>query len=252
MLKHLPNALTLLRLVLAPVVAWLVWLAYALPAAQAEDVQAAGAQTWALWAAGLFVLAALTDLIDGYLARALKADSKLGRMLDPIADKALVGLPLIALSVVAFQIGQPLWILIAAPTVVIVLRDVIVTLVRLTSPDGEGVRVSQLAKWKTAVELVAVGLPILMIASPSLARVSGVGQGFSTGPVMMFVWVGLLIIAATLSAVTAMQYAFALKPDDEEGAEEDAAWAAQSPESETQLSATDAEPAPQRTEPAGA
>lgn len=251
MLKHLPNALTLLRLVLAPAVAWLVWLAYALPA-QAEDVQAAGAQTWALWAAGLFVLAAFTDLIDGYLARALKADSKLGRMLDPIADKALVGLPLIALSVVAFQIGQPLWILIAAPTVVIVLRDVIVTLVRLTSPDGEGVRVSQLAKWKTAVELVAVGLPILMIAAPSLVRVSGLGQGFSTGPVMMFFWVGLLILAATLSAVTALQYAFGLKPDDDEGAEEDAAWAAQSPEAETKLSEADAEPAPQRTEPAGA
>jgi len=250
MLKHLPNALTLLRLVLAPVVAWLVWLAYALPA-QAEDVQAAGAQTWALWAAGLFVLAAFTDLIDGYLSRALKADSKLGRMLDPIADKALVGLPLIALSVVAFQIGQPLWILIAAPTVVIVLRDVIVTLVRLTSADGEGVRVSQLAKWKTAVELVAVGLPILMIAAPSLARISGIGQGFSTGPVMMFVWVGLLIIAATLSAVTAMQYAFALKPDDEEGAEEDAAWA-ESSRPEAELSGTDAEPAPQSTEPAGA
>ncbi len=249
MLKQLPNALTLLRLVLAPVVAWLVWLAYALPA-QAEDVQAAGAQTWALWAAGLFVLAAFTDFIDGYLARALKADSKLGRMLDPIADKALVGLPLIALSVVAFQIGQPLWILIAAPTAVIVLRDVIVTLVRLTSPDGEGVRVSQLAKWKTAVELVAVGLPILMIAAPSLVRISGLGQGFSAGPVMMFAWVGLLILAATLSVVTALQYAFGLKPDDDEGAEEDAAWATQS--SETELSAADAEPAPQRTEPAGA
>ncbi len=251
MLKHLPNALTAMRLVLAPVVAWLVWLAYALPA-QTDGAPVAGAQTWALWAVGLFILAAFTDLIDGYLARALKADSKLGRILDPIADKALVGLPLIALSVIAFQIGQPLWVLVVAPTAVIVLRDVVMTLVRLFSRDGEGVRVSKLAKWKTAVELVAVGLPILMIAAPSLLRISGLGQGFSTGPAMMFVWIALLIIAATMSVITALQYAFALAPDDAEGAEEDAAWAAAPSEPEPEPPAPEPEPAPQRIEPASA
>lgn len=230
-MKHLPNALTALRLVLAPVIAWMLWLAYALPA-QSQNSEDSGAQTWALWAFSLFVLAALTDLVDGQLARLFKADSKLGRVMDPIADKALVALPLIALSVVAFQIGQPLWLLIAAPTGVIILRDVLVTISRLTAPDREGVRVSQLAKWKTAVELVAVGLPILMIAAPSLARASGVSGGFSVSPAMMFAWIGLLFLAATLSAVTALQYLFALSPDDEEGAEEDAAWAAASSESE--------------------
>jgi cardiolipin synthase len=243
MLKHLPNALTALRLALAPVIAWLVWLAYAVPA-QSQNPQESGAQTWALWALGLFILAAFTDLIDGYLARILKADSKLGRMLDPIADKALVGLPLVALSVVAFQIGQPLWPLIAAPTGMIILRDVLVTLSRLTASDGEGVRVSHLAKWKTAVELVAVGLPILMIAAPSLVRLSDVGQGFSTGGALMFAWIGLLFLAATLSVITALQYLFALKPDDDEGAEEDAAWAVEPSESEH-------EPSPARAEATG-
>jgi cardiolipin synthase (CMP-forming) len=218
MLKHLPNALTILRLVLAPLVAWAVWQAYALPAQavvgspEIFNGDLTGAQMWALLAAGLFVLAALTDLFDGMAARALNADSKFGRVLDPIADKALVGLPLIALSIVAWQIEQPLWPLIAAATGVIIVRDVLITTLRLTSPDGEGARVSQLAKWKTAVELVAVGLPILMIAAPSLMRLSGMGQGFSGGPVMMFAWIGLLLVAATLSAVTALQYLM-MKPD---------------------------------------
>ena len=230
-MKHLPNALTALRLVLAPVIAWMIWLAYAMPS-QSQNPQESGAQTWALLAFALFVFAALTDLVDGQLARLLKADSRLGRVLDPIADKVLVGLPLIALSIVAFQIGQPLWLLIAAPTGVIILRDALVTLSRLTARDGEGVRVSQLAKWKTAIELIAVGLPILMIAAPSLVRLSGLGAGFTVSPAMMFVWVGLLFAAATLSAITALQYLFALSPDDEEGAEEDAAWAAPPSDSE--------------------
>jgi CDP-diacylglycerol--glycerol-3-phosphate 3-phosphatidyltransferase len=230
-MKHLPNALTALRLVLAPVIAWMLWLAYAVPA-QTQNPQDSGAQTWALLAFGLFVVAAFTDLIDGQLARLLKADSKLGRILDPIADKALVALPLVALSIVAFQIGQPFWLLIAAPTGVIILRDLLVTVSRLTSSDREGVRVSQLAKWKTAVELIAVGLPIFMIAAPSLVRMSGLDNNFSISPAMMFAWIGLLFLAATLSAITALQYLFALSPDDEEGAEEDAAWAAASSEPE--------------------
>ena len=242
MLKQLPNALTILRLLLAPVIAWLIWLAFALPA------QTEGALDWGLLAAGLFVFAGITDLLDGALARILDADSKLGRILDPIADKALVGLPLIAISVVASQIGQTLWLLVAVPTGVIVLRDVLMTLWRITSPDGEGVRVSRLAKWKTALEIVAVGLPILMIATPALVRVTGVARGFSASPAMMFMWIALLFLAATLSVITAIQYVFALKPDDEDGAEEDAAWAANGSESSEPQAALEASPAPERAE----
>ena len=80
MLKHLPNALTVARLILAPVVAWAVWQAYAAPAETAE------AQRWALAGAVLFILAALSDLLDGMAARALKAHSKFGRLVDPIAS----------------------------------------------------------------------------------------------------------------------------------------------------------------------
>jgi CDP-diacylglycerol--glycerol-3-phosphate 3-phosphatidyltransferase len=217
MLKHLPNALTLLRLVLAPVVAWAVWQAYAIPAEAAAsnpqnfDAELSGAQGWALLAAGLFVFAALTDLFDGMVARALGIDSKFGRMIDPIADKALVGLPLVAISLVAWKAQWPLWWAIGASTAVIVLRDVLITLLRFTATDGEGARVSQLAKLKTAIELIAVGVPILFAAAPALVRLLGLGEGFAVSDGMTLGWIGLLALAALLSAITALQY-LAAKP----------------------------------------
>ncbi|MDZ4761987.1 MAG: CDP-alcohol phosphatidyltransferase family protein [Alphaproteobacteria bacterium] len=211
MLKHLPNALTLLRLILSPVVAWAVWQAYAIPSVAAADpdtyaYEISGAQAWAVAAAVLFVFAALTDLFDGMAARALRVDSRFGRMLDPIADKALVGLPLIAISMVAHQAGWTSWPLIVLATAIIVCRDVAITLLRLVSSDGEGARVSALAKWKTAIELVAVGMPILLIAAPGFVRMLGLGESFGAGPGVMFVWMGVLTLAAVLSAYTAFQY----------------------------------------------
>lgn len=215
MLKHLPNFLTLLRLILAPVVAWAVWQAYNSPLAATEtpsafDAEMSGAEMWALVAAFLFVFAALTDLFDGMAARALKVDSKFGRMLDPIADKALVGLPLIAIAIVAWKAEWSLWMVIAVSTGVIVARDLIITLLRFVASDGEGARVSQLAKWKTALELIAVGTPILLAAAPTLMRLTGLGS-FGVGPEVMMAWAGLLALTALLSAFTAMQY-LAAKP----------------------------------------
>jgi cardiolipin synthase len=216
-MKLLPNALTLLRLILAPIVAWAVWQAYAMPVEAAAtnpenfDAELSGGQTWALLAAGFFVFAALTDLFDGMAARALGVESKFGRLIDPIADKALVGLPLIAISVVAWKAQWPLWWAIAASTAVTVLRDLLISLLRFTSSDGEGARVSRLAKWKTAIELIAVGVPILFAAAPPLVKLLGLGEGFAVSDAMTLGWIGLLALAALLSAVTAIQY-LAAKP----------------------------------------
>jgi hypothetical protein len=104
MIKHLPNALTVARFILAPIVAYALYIALSLPLDAASEPltypdRLAEAEGWALLAAGLFVFAALTDLFDGMAARALQTNSKFGRILDPIADKALVGLPLLAVSV---------------------------------------------------------------------------------------------------------------------------------------------------------
>lgn len=159
-----------------------------------------------MWAAALFIVAALTDLFDGMAARAFDAHSKFGRLIDPIADKALVGLPLIAISIVAAREGWPLWWVIALSTAVIVLRDITMTLIRFAAKDGEGVRVSQLAKWKTAIELVAVAIGILLMAAPAIMRTAGLGDGFVVSDAMMLGWIGILAMAALLSAYTAFQY----------------------------------------------
>lgn len=215
MIKQLPNALTLLRLVLAPLVAYAVWQSFVIPAdAAANAPQAfaplkADAQGWALAAAIMFVLAALTDLFDGMAARAFDAHSKFGRIIDPIADKALVGLPLIVLSVVALMQAWPLAIAIAISSAVIVGRDVFITWLRFTSADGEGVRVSQLAKWKTALELVAVGIPILISAAPAVISAIGAGEGFAVSDMITMGWIVILGLAAALSAYTAAQYLMA-------------------------------------------
>jgi CDP-diacylglycerol--glycerol-3-phosphate 3-phosphatidyltransferase/cardiolipin synthase len=189
-LKQIPNALSLARLVLAPVVAWAIWRAFA------DD-------SWGPIALGLFVLAALTDLFDGMAARAFDAHSKFGRLIDPIADKALVGLPLLATSAMLLLQGAGHAWIVALASAVIVCRDVGITLMRMTSGDGEGVRVSQLAKWKTAAEMAAVAAALLAIALP--------GLGIAKAAWMTVSWVGLLVLAAVLSAVTGLQYIGAMR-----------------------------------------
>ena len=213
----LPNLLTLSRLLLAPVIAWLMWKGAVVPhiaefgpnardlSSQAViDAQALG-DTYTWWAAGLFVFAALTDLFDGIAARALDADSKFGRILDPIADKALVGLPLLVLTYLSgfspTESGETLFSwsninpLIAIPSFAIIGRDIIITIARLIAEDGEGAPVMLLSKWKTALELVAVALPIFM-ALPILAA----GGAFN------LIWLVSLWIAATLSVFTGVFY----------------------------------------------
>lgn len=205
----IPNLLTLLRLVLAPIVAFALWNAASPPGlAEGADLEAHQHTVggWAILAAGLFTLAAFTDLLDGWAARALDADSKLGRILDPIADKALVGLPLIVLAIIAFQNSSPTAMLaiLGISTAVIVGRDLLITILRMTAADGEGARVTSLAKWKTTAELLAVGLPIFLMAAPAIAE--RVGTEFSAAPWMIWSWLFLLALAALLSAVTAIQY----------------------------------------------
>jgi cardiolipin synthase (CMP-forming) len=196
-------------------VAYAVWQSFAIPAAAAANAPEAfaplkaDAQGWALAAAIMFVLAALTDLFDGMAARAFDAHSKFGRIIDPIADKALVGLPLIVLSVVALMQAWPLAIAIAVSSAVIVGRDVFITWLRFAAPDGEGVRVSQLAKWKTALELVAVGIPILVAAAPAVVSALGAGDGFAVSDMIVTGWIAILGAAAALSVYTAAQYLLA-------------------------------------------
>ncbi|NRB01970.1 MAG: CDP-diacylglycerol--glycerol-3-phosphate 3-phosphatidyltransferase [Rhodobacteraceae bacterium] len=134
----IPNILTFLRLLAAPLVA-VMFLYFTRP--------------YADWIAlFLFVAAAITDYFDGYLARAWGQQSKLGTMLDPIADKAMV---LIALMViVGFSSWSP-WLVL--PATLIVFREVFVSGLREYLGDVSGtLKVTQLAKWKTTVQMIAI------------------------------------------------------------------------------------------------
>jgi cardiolipin synthase len=112
---------------------------------------------WLRWAAlGVFIAAAITDVLDGYVARAYGQQSSLGRMLDPIADKLLVASCLLMLAAEETIRG---WSLLAA--VIILCREILVSGLREYLAELRvSVPVSRLAKWKTVWQLIAVGFLI--------------------------------------------------------------------------------------------
>lgn len=135
-----PNILTIIRLLAAPGVA-IMFLYFSRP--------------WADWfALILFIAAATTDWIDGRLARAWNQETRLGAMLDPIADKAMV---VIALCVITGFSGMDPWILL--PATVILFREVFVSGLREFLGDTAGtLKVTKLAKWKTTAQMVAIAV----------------------------------------------------------------------------------------------
>ncbi len=160
---NLPNALTILRLLAAPGVV-VMFLYFTRP--------------WADWfALILFVTAAITDFLDGYLARAWKQESKLGAMMDPIADKAMV---IIALLVITGFSGMNPWILL--PATLIMFREVFVSGLREFLGDTAGtLKVTNLAKWKTTAQMVAIAL---LFATGAFEHYFGM-QSFGMDPGMI-------------------------------------------------------------------
>ncbi len=111
-------------------------------------------ENWRLIALLLFIVASLTDFLDGYLARAWSQQSLLGQMLDPIADKAMV---VIALMVIVGFSSMSLAIVL--PAAIILFREVFVSGLREFLGDTAGtLKVTKLAKWKTAAQMVAIAV----------------------------------------------------------------------------------------------
>lgn len=135
------NVVTVGRIALVPVFAWTLVMA-------ADD-----AIGWRLVATGLFVFAALTDRLDGYLARSRGQVTALGVVLDPIADKLLIGTALVLLSA---QGRVAVWI-----TVVILVREVGITLWRFALLRSQIIPASRGGKVKTVIQAVAIGLWLL-------------------------------------------------------------------------------------------
>jgi len=179
MLSDLPNVLTLSRIAAIPLIVLLMALGIA------------GADCAACL---VFAAAGITDYLDGRIARDRRQTSDFGRMLDPIADKLLVG----AVLMMLVGIGRmSLWGL--YPAIVIMLREILVSGLREYLADVRvGLPVTQLAKWKTGVQLAALGT---LIAGDSTARLLHIGWL----PVSR-IGEGMLWAAALLTLVTGWDY----------------------------------------------
>jgi len=172
----LPNLLTYGRILAIPaLVAILFW--------PRDD--------WMRWMAlAIYTLAAITDYLDGYIARAWSQQSAIGRMLDPIADKLLVAALLLMLVYTGQIEGWTLW-----AAIVILCREILVSGLREFLADLKvSVPVSKVAKWKTTAQLFALGF---LIAGPA---------GDKVLPGNTMIGVVLLWAAAGLTIYTGWDY----------------------------------------------
>lgn len=161
----LPNSLTLLRIFFVPLLVVLL-----LTKEPNMD----------LWAVGVFLLAAVTDLLDGYLARRRAQVSRVGILLDPIADKLLVSAAFI--SLVELQ-QVPAWIV-----VIIVGREFAVSGLRsIASAEGFTVPASDLGKTKMVLQVVAITVIVLERRYPRLHPM---------GDVLLWLVVGVALLSA--------------------------------------------------------
>ena len=158
----LPNLLTLSRIFAVPILVFLLW----------RPAPIDYAITFVL-----YCLVGITDYFDGYLARAQGQISRLGQFLDPIADKIMVGAVLIML--ISSRNANPVPEIAGLhiiPALVILLREIIVSGLReFLAPLNISMPVSALAKWKTTLQLVALGALILGGAVPGQPWVHDVG-----------------------------------------------------------------------------
>lgn len=178
----LPNILTLSRILAVPILVFLLW-----PGAKHLGVQPVPLDYWLAF--GLYCLMGITDYFDGYLARAQGTVSKLGVFLDPIADKIMVAAVIL---MVVFTRDVDGWHVIAA--LIILLREMIVSGLReFLAGLQVSVPVSNLAKWKTTAQLVALGGIILAGALPDWVLLKQAA-------------LALLWVAAALTMITGWDY----------------------------------------------
>jgi cardiolipin synthase (CMP-forming) len=182
MLTDLPNLLTLSRIAAIPLLVGLVAARYPL-----TD----------FISCFLFTAAALTDYFDGKLARSRRQQSDLGRMLDPIADKLLVG----AILMMLVGMGR-LSSLALYPAIVIMLREILVSGLReYLAGIRIGLPVTRLAKWKTGFQMGALGTLLAGDTSAGLLHLPFLP--------ISFIGEAMLWIAAALTLVTGWDYLMA-------------------------------------------
>ena len=205
-MKSLPNLITGLRLVLtlfvflaliglmpvSPVYRW------AMVSAQEPAAIQQALYFFAFWG---FLVAAVTDFLDGWLARRFDATSTLGAILDPIADKVLVAGMVVGIA----ALGN--WI-VALAGGLILFREFSVSALRETlAPKGLKLPVTTLAKWKTTLQLVALAAELFVFGwrawglpeDPEL-----IGRAFLTAH-------GVLALATVVTVWTGVEYALSAR-----------------------------------------
>lgn len=180
--NSLPNLLTYGRILAVPLIVLCFYMEGKL---QSSDL--------ARWTAlAIFVIASITDFLDGYLARAWNQTSNIGRMLDPIADKLLVSVCLLLLAADTDGIiaGWTLW-----AAIIILCREILVSGLREYLAELKvSVPVSLLAKWKTAVQMTAIAF---LLAGPAGDKI----LPYTTEIGIMLLW-----IAAVITLITGYDY----------------------------------------------
>ncbi|HEY4164179.1 MAG TPA: CDP-diacylglycerol--glycerol-3-phosphate 3-phosphatidyltransferase [Dongiaceae bacterium] len=174
MMTNIANILTMSRIAAIPLIAALLffndpllrWLAFA-----------------------LYVIACVTDFFDGYIARRMALVSALGRFLDPIADKLVIAAILMVMTAHGQISG---WVVL--PALVILCREIMVSGLREYLAELKvGVPVSMLAKWKTTMQMLALGFLIVGDAGPRFIPTQMIGEA-------------LLWLAAGLTIITGYDY----------------------------------------------
>lgn len=171
---NIPNALTTLRLLLVPVFAYFLF---------AQEAGSSDYETYRYIAALIFVIASITDWVDGYLARRMNVVTTFGKVADPIADKALTGVALIGLSFV----GDLSW----AWTLIILGREILVTVVRFAVIKDGVIAASMGGKLKTVSQMIAIVMYLLPLT------------GFLA---TLAIW--MMAIAVILTILTGIDYCF--------------------------------------------
>lgn len=192
-MNRLPNILTGLRLALA------LFTFFGLAAAALLSDRLTPATQFALerWAFCAFVIAALTDFLDGWLARRLHATTVWGAILDPIADKVLVCGVILGLLTLGPNAA------VAIPAALILFREFTVSALReVAAGKGVTLPVTLLAKWKTTLQLTALGAELLVAC---WAAFSLPGDPAVLGPATLGAHI-LLWLAAIVTLITGAQY----------------------------------------------
>ena len=192
-MQHLPNLLTGLRLILA-LATFAALASAALLSERLTPAQQFGLERWAFFA---FVIAAVTDFFDGWLARRLNAMTLWGAILDPIADKVLVCGVILGL----LTLGPNA--MVAIPAALILFREFTVSALReVAAGKGVSLPVTLLAKWKTTLQLVGLGAELLIACWGAFGLP---GDPQTLGPATLTAHV-ILWLAAVVTLITGAQY----------------------------------------------